>query len=289
MTSNDAYERDYTPLFVIGGIMAVVAVILFYCCCWVTVPKGHVGVTSVFGKVQPETLPSGLHIVSPWTSIHRMSCMTQKDEEDANTTTANGLSVGMKATMLYHLRPEHAAQVAVEIGHADYQPTIVTPRFKNAVRDVTAEFQPEAFYSAERQKIEARVLDRVRQELPHFEVEAIMLLDPVMPKVVQDRIQAKVGAEQDAIRMQSVYLQRELEGKANKRVKELEAEAKVIEAKGIADSQKIIKTDLDDNYLRYLWIEALKESARHNNATIYVPTGFDGMPFMKGVHPGKDR
>ena len=66
-----------------------------------------------------------------------------------------------------------------------------------------------------------------------------------------------------------------------------EAERKALEAKGIADAQKIIKKDLDHNYLIYLWIEALKESAHHKNATIYVPTGMDGMPLFKQIEHKK--
>jgi regulator of protease activity HflC (stomatin/prohibitin superfamily) len=270
-------------------VLSIIAFVLGFIFCWVTVPKGHVGVESNFGNVNQTPLQPGWHIVYPWSSIYRMSCQVQKDEEQATTATKNGLSISMKATLLYHLKPTEAVNVASEVGHEKYQDIIVTPRFKNAVRDITAEYLPEAFYGEDRQKIESRVLERIRHELPQFDVDAVMLLDPVLPQVVQDRIQAKVGAEQDAIRMESVYKQRELEGKANKRVKELEAEAKVIEAKGIAESQKIIKADLDDNYLRYCWIQALIETARHNNATIYVPTGSDGMPFFKPIHPGKDK
>lgn len=268
---------------------AVVVGILILPFMWVSVPKGNVGVVSSFGSVSDQTLPAGgPYLVAPWKAVYRMDCQTQKDEEPATVPTNNGLSVTMKATLLYRLRPDRAASLARDVGHEKYQERVVTPYFKNAVRDVTAEFTPDALYTAERQKVEGKVLERVRQELDRhgFEVEAVMLLDPVLPDVVKQRIEAKVAAEQDAIRMTSVFKQREQEGMANKRVKELDAEAKVIEAKGIADAQAIIKKDLDHNYLVYLWIEALKESAKHNNATIYVPTGGDGMPLFKAAGPG---
>lgn len=68
-----------------------------------------------------------------------------------------------------------------------------------------------------------------------------------------------------------------------------EAERKAIEAKGIADAQIIIKKDLSHEYLIYLWIEALKEGAKHNNAVIYVPTGSDGMPMFRNLESGKKK
>lgn len=260
-------------LLVGGGVVAAVAAVLFYLCCFVTVPKGHVGVVSTFGAVSDRTFDPGAHAVWPWQSIHRMNCQTQKDEEPANVPTANGLTVAMKATMLYRLRPERAAALAREVGHEGYQERVVSPYFRNVVRDVTAEFTPEALYTSERQKVESKVLERIRHELDRhgFEVEAVMILDPVLPDVVKARVEAKVAAEQDAARMEFVLKQ-----------KELEARAKVVEADGIAKAQKIIKADLDDNYLRYLWIMALKE---HEGAVIYVPTGNDGLPFFRPVHP----
>jgi regulator of protease activity HflC (stomatin/prohibitin superfamily) len=191
--------------------------------------------------------------------------------------TKNGLAVSMKATLLYHLDPTRAPAMAREVGATEYQDRVVSPYFKNAVRDVTAEFLPEAFYSADRGLIEARIADRLRHEFEArgLVVESVMLLEPVLPDLVRQRIEAKVGAEQDAARMEYVLKQ-----------KELEAKAKVVEAKGIAEAQSIVKKDLDDNYLRYLWIKALSEN---HGATIYVPTGADGMPFFKPIHSGKDK
>jgi prohibitin 1 len=278
------------PLAVVGVLAAVVVVILFlaWACCWVTVDKGEVGVVTTFGEVSNDKLESGWHLVAPWKKVHHMEVVTQKDEEPESVPTSNGLAVQMRATLLFHLDPAHAPQMAREVGTKDYAGRVVTPYFKQAVRDVTAGFLPEALYTSERQAVEAKVLERVRKDLEPrgIVVEAVMLLDPILPQVVQERVQAKVAAEQDAIRMQSVFKQREQEALANKRQKELEAEAKVIEAKGIAEAQTIIKKDLDHSYLVYLWIEALKESAKHNNATIYIPTGGDGMPLFKDVGSG---
>ncbi len=258
-------------------VFAVLLLVLGWMFCWVTIPKGHVGVLSWFGDVQDQTLPPGPHLVHPLKTSYRMNTQTQKDEEPAKVPTKNGLPVEMKATLLWHLDPSHAPGMAREVGDKDYADRVVSPYFKNAVRDVTAEFPPEALYTADRVQVESRVFDRVRKELEPrgIVVESVMLLDPVLPQVVQDRIQAKVGAEQDAQRMEYVLRQ-----------KKLEADARVAEAEGIAKAQTIIKKDLDENYLRYLWIEALKESAKHNNATIYVPTGHDGMPFFKNAAAG---
>lgn len=272
----------------VGGVGAFLAFVLLMGCTVWQIPAGHVGLISRFGEVSDETLsPGGPYFVKPWASVIRVSVQTQKDEELETVPTSNGLPVQVKATMIYNLRPEKAASLVREVGNDKYQERVVTPYFKNVVRDITAKYLPESLYTSERSKVEAEILVLVRQELgARFNIEAVMLLDPVLPAVVQQRIEAKVGAEQDAIRMESVFKQKELEGKANKRVKELDAEAKVIEAKGLADAQAIIQKDLSHEYLVYLWIDALREGAKHNNAVIYVPTGSDGMPLFKGITGG---
>jgi len=258
------------------GVIAVITLVVGgYLFCFVSIGKGHVGVLSWFGNVQDQTLEPGPHLVHPFKTVYRMNTQTQKDEEPATVPTKNGLAVSMKATLLYHLDGTRAAAMAREVGATEYQDRVVSPYFKNAVRDVTAEFLPESFYSADRGLIESRIAERLRHEFEPrgLVVESVMLLEPVLPDLVRQRIEAKVGAEQDAARMEYVLKQ-----------KELEAKAKVVEAKGIAESQTIVQKDLNEMYLRYLWIQALKEN---HNSTVYVPTGHDGMPIFKPI--GKEK
>jgi prohibitin 1 len=247
-----------------------------------TVPKGDVAVTSWFGQVDDGVLSPGLHFVNPLKGVALWNVQTQKNEEPATVPTQGGLPVQLKATMLYHLDPLQVPRLAREVGESDFESRVIDPVFKNVVRDVCAEFSPEALYTVERNKVEAQVFAAAQKDLASrgVVVEAVMLLDPVLPPVVAERITAKVGAEQDAIRMQSVFKSREQEAMADLRRKELESQAKVVEAKGIAEAQLIIKKDLDENYIRYLWVQAL---SHHPGAVIYVPTGSDGLPILKHV------
>lgn len=268
-----------------GGVIGLIlmALVLVFCLVF-GVPNGHVGIVKSFRATTGKALnPGGPYLVWPWESVHNVSVQSIKNEEPADVPTKGGLTVHLKSIMIYRLDPTQAVRVINEVGEK-YEEVIVDPYFKNATRDVCAEYAPEALYTEARNEVEAKVLERCNRELgPRgFIIEAIMLQEPHLPDVVKGRIEAKIGAEQDAMRMVYVFKQREQEGLANKRQMELSAEAKVIEAKGIADAQNIIKKDLDDNYLRYLWIQALKDN---HAATVYVPTGHDGMPFFKPINP----
>ena len=67
-------------------------------------------------------------------------------------------------------------------------------------------------------------------------------------------------------------------------IEKRKAEVRVEEAKGIAESQKIIASSLNENYLQYLAIKAQeKMSASQNHTQIYIPSGANGIPLVKTV------
>ena len=266
-------------LGVVGAlpVLGLAAAVLLapFCLVW-SVPSGSVGVVTAFGAVQEDTLsPGGPYFVLPWKKVQRINVQTTKNDEPATVPTKGGLSVDLHAVQLYRIDPTKAPAVIREIGDK-FEEKVIDPIFKNAVRDICAEFAAEALYTEARQLVEGRVLGRLQNELgPRgFIIEQVMIQDPKLPQVVKDRIEAKMGAEQDAQRMEYVLRQ-----------KKLEAEAKVVEAEGIAKAQAIIQKDLSREYLVYLWITALKE---HTGSTIYVPTGNDGLPFFGQLKPSAE-
>lgn len=67
-------------------------------------------------------------------------------------------------------------------------------------------------------------------------------------------------------------------------VEKQKAQVRVEEAKGIADSQKIIDQSLTENYLQYMAIQAQEKMAGSPNHTqIYIPVGNNGIPLIKTI------
>lgn len=62
------------------------------------------------------------------------------------------------------------------------------------------------------------------------------------------------------------------------------AQIRIEEAKGIAESQKLINATLTDQYLQHEAIEAQRNMAGSPNHTqIYIPVGNNGIPLVKTV------
>jgi regulator of protease activity HflC (stomatin/prohibitin superfamily) len=86
-----------------------------------------------------------------------------------------------------------------------------------------------------------------------------------MPDSLQASIQQRLTAEQESQRMKFV-LEKERQ----------EAERKRIEAKGIADSQKIISSGLTNSVLQLRAIEATEKLAQSSNSKVIVVGGEKG-------------
>lgn len=67
-------------------------------------------------------------------------------------------------------------------------------------------------------------------------------------------------------------------------VEKQKAEIRIVEAQGIAESQKIINATLTDKYLQHEAIQAQQHMADSpNHTTVYIPSGQNGIPLVKTI------
>jgi Membrane protease subunits, stomatin/prohibitin homologs len=198
--------------------------------CVRVVPAGHVGVVDVFGKVRSEALPSGLHLINPFATLHRMSVQTQEVKETLDTPSSEGLIVHLDVSVQSHLDSSKAPDVYRTVG-LDYDSVLVKPNVRIAVREVTSSYEAKALYSPERENMSAEIDQHIRAAIEPrgLQVERVLLRDVALPPRLQQAIQEKLSAEQEASRMQFVLLK-----------EKQEAERKKIEAEGISSFQKIV-------------------------------------------------
>jgi regulator of protease activity HflC (stomatin/prohibitin superfamily) len=72
------------PRFVRGVLIAVILFVLLVIGGPIAVvPAGHVGVKDLFGSVSLTSLPPGVHLVLPFTRVHKMSIQTMELKETA--------------------------------------------------------------------------------------------------------------------------------------------------------------------------------------------------------------
>lgn len=256
------------------GIVLILAGILVYS--FVQIEAGYLGVKKLFGRIQPDVLQSGLHLINPLMEIEEMDARIQnytmsgitdeghKSGDDAiRVLTADGLEVTIDLTVLYRLTPGEAPRLVRETG-TDYENKIVRPIARTRIRDNAVYYEAIALYSTKRDEFQNRIFKAIENDfkLRGLFLENLLVRNITLPQSVKGVIEQKIQAEQEAQKMQFV-LQKEKQ----------EAERKRVEAQGIADYQQILAASLTDRQLQYEQIKATMELAKSQNAKIIMMGG----------------
>lgn len=239
----------------------------------VVVPAGHVGVQILFGNVQEGHLQEGIHLINPLMTIEEMSVRTQKITEHAESPSKEGLVVALDLTLQFRLDPSKAAEVFRKVG-PDYSEIIIKPGVRSVIRDVTAEYEAEALYTSARATLKEQMDRRLREALLKrgLIVEDVLMRQIKLPANLAKAIEEKLEEDQKAKKM-SFTLAREQQ----------EAERKRVEAKGIADSNRIVAESLNDTVLRFEGIKATLKLAESPNSKVVVVGGAkEGLPLILG-------
>ena len=237
------------------------------------VDAGFVGVKALFGKVQNETMSSGLSMINPLMSVTDIDIRTQnytmsgvhdegvKSGDDAiKVLTADGLEVTIDLSVLYRVNPLEAPNLLKEIG-INFEDKIVRPITRTRIRDNSVYYDAVALYSTKRDEFQSRIFKTIEIDFKQrgLILENLLVRNITLPASVKSTIEQKINAEQEAQKMQFV-LQKEKQ----------EAERKRVEAQGISDYQRIISLSLSDRQLQYEQIKAMKELAASGNSKIIV-------------------
>jgi regulator of protease activity HflC (stomatin/prohibitin superfamily) len=255
------------------GIVAFLLVILLFSSV-TKVGTGHVGVLTLFGKVQSgETLGEGIHLINPLKTNNELSIQTQTLKESASVPSSEGLMMSLDTSLIYHLNPDRAAEVFQKIG-ADYENVVVEPTLRSAIREATASHTANALYTGEREMVAKQILDQITMELNKrgITVENVLLRDIQLPTTLKAAIEAKQQAEQESLAM-NFRLQKETQ----------EAQRKRIEAAGVRDFQQIVAQGITPSLLEWKGIEATENLAKSpNSKVVVIGNNKNGLPLILG-------
>ena len=251
------------------------AVLILASASFTIIQPGYVGVPVTFGSVGSHSIPAGFHPIFFLTDVYKMSIQTKdytmssanaegnRTGDDAVATLSRDqLILKFDVTVWYHLDPSQANNVYSNIG-LNYEEVIVRPAIRTALVDAATKFDASDVMSLQRDAYTKMVTELLLQELNGRGVilDNVLIRNVEPPATVSDAIAAKLKASQQAQQMEYTiqYAQKE-------------AQRKAIEAKGIADAQRIINNGLTQNYLQWYYISQLKELVNSpNNSTIILP------------------
>lgn len=228
---------------------------------FVFIPPGNVGVLYDKGRgVLPRVLGEGLNLTIPfWQKVQLFDARLQEytmtstvDEgavrrDDAlDAPTSDGQQVKVDATVLFKIDKEKAPEIWQTIG-TDYVDKIIRTISRSQIRMIISRYSAPAIYSEKRQEAEAVMTQEIAELLKpkNILVDKVLLRAVYFSPEYSKAIEEKVVAEQ-------LVKKAEFEVQQASRA----AQAKIAEAKGLAEAQALQKASLTGEYLQ---LEAIKK------------------------------
>ena len=186
-----------------GGLVSAVCIILAIAVvavsCISTVPTGHTGILTTFGRVEDRNLPEGMNFHAPWQNITTMTNKEQIFTEKNLCFSADLQEVAYTYTVKYSLLPSAAPTIYKTVG-TDYFNILIKPQVNNAIK---AEFGlVEAENMTElRTQLQAKINETVRAFATQYGIELSVVIDDFdFSDAYTNAIEAKQVAEQEALR-----------------------------------------------------------------------------------------
>ncbi|TAL68490.1 MAG: prohibitin family protein [Bacteroidetes bacterium] len=283
-TKQDSPLQRFKSLILIVG--AIVFIIGIGTSSIRQINPGHVGVQVLFGQVQKQVLYEGLNFVNPLIDVTEMSTQTQnytmsgtysegaKQGDDAIRVLSNdGLEVVIDLTILYRVVATSAPVIYRSIG-VDYEDKVIRPTARTGIRESASYFDATDLFAEKREEFEQKIRNQIEKAFKErgLVLEQMLVRNISLPASVKESIERKITAVQDAQRMKFV-LEKEQQ----------EAERKRVEARGVADAQRIVNEGLSDRVLQFEAIKIQKELVNSPNSKIIIMGNSRGtVPFIIG-------
>ena len=207
-----------TLAFLLTSFGTLLCVGLVAMSCIQTVPTGHTGVLTTFGKVEDTTLDSGVHFVLPWQEVVKMDNRVQKQTVELACFSSDIQEVNMTYTINYQIKKSDAQNIYRTIG-VDYYHTVIQPCITESVKVVSARYSAEQLVG-KRNEMAASIEQDLSEKLLTYNIELVSTSIENMDftNTFTEAVEAKQVAQQNKLRA------------------ETEASQKVIEANAAADA-----------------------------------------------------
>ena len=230
-----------------------------------------------------EKLYEGLNLVNPLVQIEEFSIRTKNytmastftegevTGDDAIKILSNdGLEVSIDLTILYKINPSKAPQIFRTLG-PNFEAVIIRPVTRTGIRNSASRYDAVELFAEKRDEFEQSIRTAIQDTLEArgFNLDQILVRKIDLPETVKQSIERKITAVQEAQRMEYV-LQKE----------EREAERKRVEARGVADAQKIVNEGLTPKLLEFERIKMQKALAESNNSKMIIMGNGDAPPIF---------
>ena len=243
---------------IIGVVIValVIGLIIFFASTTI-VPTGHIGVVTLYSKVQDEYLDAGFHLIKPFVEdVHDVDIRTQKYSNTVEGSAKDLQIVNITLSINYQIRAEKASTLYANVG-ANYEDTILNPALQSGLKSAMAQFTAEEMVT-KRSEVATAIANELNVRLEeYFLISAVNIENIGFTDEYNKAIEAKTTnqqkAEAEKAQLEIIKVQNE------QKINTAEAEAKIRELQ----SQSVTEKSLEQ-----LRLEIQREMIQKWNGTL---------------------
>lgn len=261
----------------IGSFVALIVVIILAFSMIKTVPTGYTGILTTFGKVEPNTVSAGVHVIAPWQKIVKLDNRTQKVSVETDTFSKDIQQVKVSLAVNFCIDQATAQELYKTVG-VNYYDSVVLPRILENVKAVVAEYSAENLV-AKRGELSDEILTRLTDDAAAYGINIISISveDIDFTDEFTDAVERKQVATQNKLAAETEQAQKTMEeqaaadravisakakaeqdviaANAELEVTKIQAEAALYAGEKEAEMNKRIAESLTPNLVKYYYIK----------------------------------
>lgn len=243
------------------------------------VDAGHRGVLLHWNAVditQPP-LGEGLHFIMPvMDDVVQMEVRTLKYVKSTSAASKDLQTVTTTVTVNYRPDQKHVHNLYQNVG-LEYEARIIQPTVEEVVKQVTAQYNAEELIT-KRPDVKNNIEVEMASRLLEYNIitDVISITDFQFSRLFSEAIEAKVEAEQKALKAENDLLRIEVEARQLEQRAQGEANANIARANGEAEAIRIINEAL---YTNPYYLEWLKTTMWDGKLPLVVGSG--STPFIQ--------
>lgn len=259
VTIYNAVENGAGAATATAVISIVVVGILFGLSFIGSVPTGHTGVLTTFGKVENKTLEAGLVTKAPWQNIVTMDNRVQKQTVELSCFSSDIQEVSMMYTVNFQISSADAMTIYKTIG-VNYYENVIVPNITESVKTNVAQYTAENLVNG-RSELANAVLKDLTARLAEYNIILVSgsVEDMDFTDAFTNAVEAKQVAQQNKLKAEAEAEQRIIEAQAAAEANKVaaDAEAYKIEVKAAAEAaaNKELAASLTQALIDYMYYQ----------------------------------
>ena len=262
---------------IISSVVALIVAIILAFSMIKTVPTGYTGILTTFGKVEPNTVSAGVHVIAPWQKIVKLDNRTQKVSVETDTFSKDIQQVKVSLAVNFCIDQATAQELYKTVG-VNYYESVVLPRILENVKAVVAEYSAENLV-AKRGELSDEILTRLTDDAAAYGINIISISveDIDFTDEFTDAVERKQVASQNKLAAETEQAQKTMEeqaaadravisakakaeqdiiaANAELEVTKIQAEAALYAGEKEAEMNKRIAESLTPNLVKYYYIK----------------------------------